>query len=206
MRVSVFFRPALVPRSPSGSSPLVLGDTRAEKRHERNGGRRSQPKTVRGRPAPLRRSPPPPVSHAMLRYEAMTMADPRVAWALIAEPARWHEWAPQISGAWGLGEPEVEADALGAVRVLGALPVRALIERVSKTHDYRHWVWKVGLVRLDHSVRTVPGGCLVAIELRAPRPLEWAVRASYGPLVRYAMNRLATVATRESWHEPPHAT
>src|SRR3712207_7175007 len=32
---------------------------------------------------------------AMLTYDAVAHADSEVAWSLMAEPARWHEWAPQ---------------------------------------------------------------------------------------------------------------
>ena len=36
---------------------------------------------------------------------------------------------------------------------------------------------------MDHIVRAAPGGCEIAVEMRASAPLEVALRASYGPVV-----------------------
>jgi hypothetical protein len=48
-------------------------------------------------------------------------------WALIARPARRHEWSPHVAGAEGLGEPEVEAGAVGSVVLRGAARIGAEI-------------------------------------------------------------------------------
>src|SRR3954451_24419344 len=68
---------------------------------------------------------------AMLRYEADSDADPGQAWALLARPGRWHEWAPQLRGAWGLGVPEVQRGASGVAFLLGVVPVPATITAVA---------------------------------------------------------------------------
>lgn len=131
----------------------------------------------------------------MLRYEARTTAPPAVAWRLIARPSRWHEWAPHLHGAWGLGEPEVEVGARGAARLLGTVPVPARI--VAKTRG-RNWVWRVGaVVEMDHRVEPrSDGGCTVAVTMSAPGPVEAALRVTYGPVVALLVRRLASVAAR----------
>src|SRR5213080_575410 len=48
----------------------------------------------------------------MRTFTARSTAPPAAAWALLARPARWPEWAPHLGGAWGLGEPEVRVGAL----------------------------------------------------------------------------------------------
>jgi polyketide cyclase/dehydrase/lipid transport protein len=129
----------------------------------------------------------------MLSYEARSTADPDTAWALLARPARWHEWAPQLRGAWGLGDGEVAVGARVAARLLGVVPVPARI--VAKTPG-RSWTWRVGPVELDHRVEPRDGGCVVAVDLCAPAPLEAALRVSYGPVVALLVRRLARVAER----------
>ena len=130
----------------------------------------------------------------MLRYEAETTADPDAAWALLARPGRWHEWAPHVRGAWGLGAPEVRRGAVGAVRLLGVLPVPA---RVVDVAGRRSWSWRVGPVLMDHRVEPrAGGGCVVAVELESRGPVEAVLRATYGPVVGVLVRRLARVAER----------
>jgi hypothetical protein len=132
----------------------------------------------------------------MLRYEAESTADADAAWALLAHPGRWHEWAPHVRGAWGLGEPEVRRGAVGAARLLGAVPIPARVVDVNSTPPTRSWSWQVGPVLMDHRVEPRPGGgCLIAIELCARRPVEAALRVSYGPVVQALVRRLARVAS-----------
>ena len=120
----------------------------------------------------------------MIRIEQPAPQDPRAAWQLIAQPARWPEWAPHVGGAWGLGEPEVEAGRTGAARLFGLLPVPARITGKTAGSD---WTWQVGPVRMRHWV--APGA--VGIDLTAPGPLEAAVGATYGPVIRWSLRRLA---------------
>jgi len=129
-----------------------------------------------------------------LTYSAFSHASPAQAWALISEPERWSEWAPHLRGAWGLGRPEVEPGRSGAARLLGVVPVPVTI--IDKRPS-RSWTWRVGAVTMDHVVRAAPGGCEVAVEMRAPAPLEAGLRASYGPLVAVLVRNLARVAERQ---------
>jgi len=130
----------------------------------------------------------------VLTYEAASAAPPAVAWALLAEPARWHEWAPHLRGAWGLGAPEVQVGRRGAARLLGVVPVPAV---VTAKEPGRSWTWRVGPVTLDHRVRACADGTsVVVVALRAPAPLEALLAVSYGPVVGLLVGRLARVAER----------
>src|SRR5207244_51966 len=113
------------------------------------------------------------------------------AWALIAQPANWHLWAPHIRGAWGLGTPEVRTGAVGAARLLGAVPVPA---KVIDKQPGRSWTWQVGPAALIHSVTPRRGGCEVAVSISAPKPLEAVLARTYGPLVQLLVRRLARKA------------
>jgi len=126
-----------------------------------------------------------------LRYEAASAGDAGDAWNLLARPSRWSEWAPHVRGAWGLGAPEVEAGARGAARLFGFVPVPA---RVTAVEPGRSWSWRVGLVDLHHQVMPRAGGCVVAVEMRAARPVEAFLRAGYGPLVKRLVTNLSRAA------------
>jgi polyketide cyclase/dehydrase/lipid transport protein len=131
----------------------------------------------------------------VLRYAAESTADPDAAWALLARPSRWQEWAPHLRGAWRLGEPEVRPGARGAARLLGVVPVPAVVTRSTRTAGGRSWTWRVGPVELDHEVSPRrAGGCTVATTIRAPAVLEPALAVTYGPLVGLLMRNLARVA------------
>jgi len=130
----------------------------------------------------------------MLRYEAHSSADPLVAWSLVAEPARWHEWSPHVRGAWGLGEPEIERGARGAARLLGIVPIPT---RVTAVAEGRSWTWSVGLMELDHRVDPDPdgtGGSIVGVDIRAAPAMEAVLRFTYGPVVALLVRNLARVA------------
>ena len=116
---------------------------------------------------------------------------PDRAWALMAEPRLWSRWAPHLRGAWGLGDPEVEAGNVGAARLLGVLPVPA---RITGKTAGREWTWQVGLVRMRHRVE--PGR--VAIDIESPGPIEAAVSAAYGPVIARALRRLGERAAQPS--------
>ncbi|WP_205696056.1 SRPBCC family protein [Conexibacter sp. SYSU D00693] len=136
----------------------------------------------------------------MLRYASAARADPAVAWSLIARPSRWPAWAPHLRGAWGLAGTDgwVREGARGAARLLGAVPVPARIVRVV---DGTSWTWRVGGVEMDHRVEPAApgeGGCVVAVTMSAPAPVELALRATYGPVVSLLVDHLARAAERES--------
>ncbi len=130
----------------------------------------------------------------MRSWSADSTAPPAVAWRMIASPARWPEWAPHVRGAWGLGAPEVREGARGAARLLGVVPVPA---RITDVQHGRSWTWRVAeTVTLVHRVTPRGDGCAVATELRAPAPLEAALAATYGPVIGWTMQRLAS---RAAW-------
>lgn len=130
----------------------------------------------------------------MRTFSAATSAPPHVVWPLIARPDAWARWSPHVRGAWGLGSPEVEPGAIGAVRLLGVLPLPA---QVTAKRAGRSWSWRVGPVELAHRVEPRSGGgSTIGLELSAPGPLEAALALAYGPLVEVALRRLATEAER----------
>ncbi len=128
-------------------------------------------------------------------YAADSSASPAVAWSLIAEPERWHEWAPHLRGAWRLGSREVEEGRLGAARLLGVIPIPA---RITAKREGRSWTWRAGPLELDHAVHPTPVGSRITMTLSAPGPLEDVLAATYGPVVQRLVNRLARVAASSS--------
>ena len=127
----------------------------------------------------------------MLAYSATSRADPGTAWALISRPALWHQWAPHLRGAVGLGAPEVEPGRIGWAWLAGVVPVPGAI--VGKQPE-RSWTWRVGLLRVRHAVAPRAAGCEVRMELAAPWPLEPLLAVSYGPVVAILVRRLARIA------------
>src|SRR3954451_19066692 len=97
-------------------------------------------------------------------FSATSDAPVSAVWSLVAEPARWAEWATHVRGAWGLGSPEVETGRLGAVRLFGFMPVPAKI--VAK-RDGRWWTWQVGPLTLVHAVSPLGTGSLISMTIRA---------------------------------------
>ena len=128
--------------------------------------------------------------HGMRTFTADSDARPDAVWALLARPGEWSAWAPHVRGTWGLGSPEVREGAFGFARLLGVIPVPA---RITATSEYA-WAWRVGPMTLVHRVEPRARGCTVAIDLRAPGPLEPALAATYGPVIQLMLNRLARVA------------
>ena len=105
----------------------------------------------------------------MRTWTADSRGEAGAAWELLARPARWHEWAPHLRGAWGLGG-EVAAGDAGAVRLLGVVPVPV---RIIAVEPGRSWTWRASaLADMEHRVEPRPGGCRIAIDLRAPAPLK----------------------------------
>ncbi len=127
----------------------------------------------------------------MPTWTAESKGSPAKAWNLIARPHAWPEWAPHLQGAWGLGDAEVRSGDIGAARLLGVVPVLVRITAVDRP---RSWSWRVGeLVRMDHRVEPSGSGCVLAIDLRAPAPLEAALARAYGPVIVKSLRRLARV-------------
>ena len=78
-----------------------------------------------------------------------TTASATEVWSLLAEPGRWHEWSPYVAGGEGLGDPEVEAGAVGAVLLRGGVRIAAEILAVVPG---RSWTWQVKGLRIRHEV------------------------------------------------------
>jgi hypothetical protein len=130
----------------------------------------------------------------VLSYSAKSSGSAERAWALMARPAMWSQWAPHLRGAWGLGSPEVEPGARGAARLLGVVPVPARIVEVSPP---RSWTWRVGPATLKHRVYPDQGGgSVVAVDITAPAPVEAALAVTYGPVVQLLVKNLARVAAQ----------
>jgi hypothetical protein len=129
----------------------------------------------------------------MLRFEQDSSATPAAAWRFLAEPARWSAWAPHIRGAIGLGAPEVQLGRRGVARVAFIAPVPV---HVTAKSAGEYWDWTTGPLRIRHRVEPAGDGCRLTIEVHAPAPVEALVGATYGPLIRWVLARLARVAAR----------
>jgi hypothetical protein len=128
----------------------------------------------------------------MLTYEAESRAPAEQVWPLLARPRRWHEWAPHLRGASGLGEDEVEVGQRGAASLMGFVPVP--VEITAKT-DGRSWAWKVGPMTVVHRVRPrADGTSVIGIDVAAPAPREPALAATYGVVIDLLVHHLARVA------------
>jgi hypothetical protein len=84
-----------------------------------------------------------------------TDASAAEVWSLIARPGRWHEWSPYVAGGEGLGEPEVEAGAIGAVVLRGGVRIGAEILEVVPGES---WTWQVKGLRIRHAVHPTSTG------------------------------------------------
>lgn len=130
----------------------------------------------------------------MISYSAVSPEPSQTIWPLLAEPARWRRWAPHLLRTAGLGEPEVQAGRRGVVILAPGVLVPVRI--VGKVPG-QEWSWTVGPVRLRHAVMAkAEHGSVVRVEVVAPRPLEVAIRATYGPLIRVFLANLVRVAGR----------
>ncbi len=127
-----------------------------------------------------------------VHVEVESDAAPERVWELYAQPLRWKEWAPHIRAPKNLGDPEIEPGRSGSIRIAGLAPVWT---EVTAVRPGRSWTWRVGLVELTHTVEPrVRGGCVVGLELRAPAPVELAIRIGYAPLARMLLLNLARKA------------
>lgn len=75
------------------------------------------------------------------------------------------------------------------MRLLGAIPIPVAI---TAKEPGRSWTWRVagGVVDMDHRVEDG----VVAIEVRAPAPVETAIRITYGPLIALLLRNLSRTA------------
>lgn len=119
-------------------------------------------------------------------------ASPEAVWELYAQPERWSEWAPHVRSPRGLGSPEVEPGASGRIHFAGIAPVWA---EVTAKRPGSSWTWRVGLVELTHTVTPRDGGgSVIGLEMRAPAPVELAIRTTYAPITKLVLKNLARKA------------
>jgi len=121
-------------------------------------------------------------------------ASPESVWELYAQPRRWKEWAPHIRAPKGLGDPEVEPGRSGRIHLAGIAPVWA---EVTSLRPGRSWTWRVGVTELTHTVEPdEDGGSVIGLAMRAPAPLEVAIRMSYAPMTKLLLKNLARKAEK----------
>lgn len=122
-----------------------------------------------------------------------TEASPAEVWSLLAEPARWHEWSPYVAGAEGLGEPEVEAGAVGAVVLRGGMRIGAEILEVVPG---RSWTWRVKGLEVRHEVETTPRGARLAMTPSGSGPIWSPFAIAYRLPTALIARNIARVAKR----------
>ncbi|MGY1811170.1 SRPBCC family protein [Blastococcus sp. SYSU D00820] len=113
---------------------------------------------------------------------------PREAWQRYARPARWPEWAPQITGV-EFPLPRLAAGERGRVRGPAGVTLPFVVDAVDEAA--RQWSWTVSLgpvrLRLLHWVTDGPdGGSTTGLRITGPAPLV----VGYVPLARLAIGRL----------------
>jgi hypothetical protein len=123
-----------------------------------------------------------------LTLHATGPVDPSEAWERYAVPARWSQWAPQITGA-DTSVDRLVAGAEGRVRGPLGLAVPFRVEEVDEAS--RSWLWQVhaGPVRLRllHWVQPAPdGGATTGLRITGPAP----VVLGYAPFAQLAIRRL----------------
>lgn len=122
-------------------------------------------------------------------------ATPARLWELVARPDLWSRWSPYVSGAEGLGSPEVEQGARGKVVLRGGIRLPAEILEVSPG---RSWSWQVGGIIVNHIVTPAPGGSRLAMPVESDGRLWTPAALVYAPFVDLIARRVAQVAEEGS--------
>jgi uncharacterized protein YndB with AHSA1/START domain len=122
-----------------------------------------------------------------------TAAPAAEVWSLLAEPARWREWSPYARGGEGLGEPEVEAGAVGKVVLLGGVRLDAEILAVVPG---RSWTWQVGGLRVRHEVEATARGTRFTMTPEGDGPLWGPASLLYRLPTALIERNVARVAMR----------
>ena len=134
-------------------------------------------------------------------------ADPRRVWALLATPACWPAWAPQMRH---VDDPDSVDGAPGRVREGQRLQISTVVPRL--TVDVRivdvdeptSWEMEatlpIGAVRSSHTVAEGADGTIGAVTLRwlGPRLAAPAVLLPYRPVALFALHRLLRLAGAEA--------
>ncbi|MFW3171493.1 SRPBCC family protein [Geodermatophilus sp. CPCC 206100] len=124
----------------------------------------------------------------VLTLHATGPEEPAEVWERYAVPARWPEWAPQITGV-EVPVPRLAAGVRGRVRGPVGVPLPFVVDAVDEAA--RQWAWTVSLgpvrLRLLHWVAEGPdGGSTTGVRIDGPAPLV----VGYAPLARLAIGRL----------------
>lgn len=123
-----------------------------------------------------------------LTLHASGPVGPDEAWERYAVPARWPDWAPQITGV-ELPVARLAAGVRGRVRGPLGVTLPFVVDTVDEAA--RQWAWTVsaGPVRLHlvHWVAEGPdGGSTTGLRVTGPAP----VVVGYAPLAQVAIGRL----------------
>jgi hypothetical protein len=124
---------------------------------------------------------------ASVTINASGDAPPDEAWDRYKHPARWPDWAPQITGVEADSE-ELAAGVRG--KVFGPLGVSArfIVDAVDERR--RAWSWTVRrwpvTLKLQHGVQPHEGGSRTWLTVEGPLPLV----IGYVPLAHLALRRL----------------
>ena len=113
---------------------------------------------------------------------------PAEVWERYAVPARWSEWAPQISGV-DVPVDRLDAGVRGRVRLPVGLAVPFVVDTVDEAARRWSWTVEVGPLRLHllHWVADGPdGGSTTGLRISGPAPAV----LPYAPLARLAIGRL----------------
>jgi hypothetical protein len=127
---------------------------------------------------------------AVLTVHATGAADPATAWERYAVPARWPDWAPQITGV-ELPGPRLVAGARGRVRGPLGVTLPFVVDTVDEAARRWSWTVSVGPLRLHllHWVSGGPdGGTTTGLRISGPAPLVGV----YAPLATLALRRLVS--------------
>lgn len=123
----------------------------------------------------------------IVTLHAAGAASPAEAWERYAVPARWPEWAPQIS-AVSYDEERLVAGQGGRVHGPLGVSVGFVVDEVDEAA--RRWSWQVHIgpltLRLAHRVTAHPRGAGTSLRVEGPLP----VVLGYAPLARFALGRL----------------
>jgi hypothetical protein len=123
-----------------------------------------------------------------LTLHATGPVGPDEVWERYAVPARWSQWAPQITGV-ELPVARLAAGVRGRVRAPLGVTLPFIVDTVDEAA--RRWSWTVSLgpvrLRLLHWVTEGPdGGSTTGLRVSGPAPLV----VGYAPLAQLAIGRL----------------
>jgi len=116
-------------------------------------------------------------------------------WQRYTSPARWSEWAPQITSVDADHDP-IRPATRGVVH--GPLLVRVPFTILDVDATARRWSWRVGVgpisLRMEHGVDESPSGSVAWVEIHAPTLLV----LPYQPIARLALRRAVSVEDDQS--------